>query len=133
MPTRMLMTASAIAMCVLGLLLTFAPQEVLTSLGSAPQTASVLAAQAAGALYLGFAMLNWMARHSLIGGIYSRPVAMGNLLHFVVMTFALLHAIRPGLHNGLLIACAIAYATLTILFGFVFFGRQKLSGELAAK
>src|SRR5204862_7388254 len=33
------------------------------------------------ALYLGFAVLNWMGCVVLFGGIYGRPVALGNLCH----------------------------------------------------
>ena len=72
--TRALMACSAMFMLLAGVLLTFAPQEVLAFGGSRPEPISVLVVQAAGALYLGFAVLNWMAKESLIGGIYSRPV-----------------------------------------------------------
>ena len=50
-------------------------------------------AQLAGVLYLGFAALNWMARGNIIGGIYSRPVTIGNVLHFVSGTAVILKAL----------------------------------------
>ena len=87
------MTASALVMGALGLAATFLPQEIAAYLGAS--TTLPLLIQILGALYLGFAMLNWMARTSLIGGIYSRPVASGNLVHFVVGALALAKAHSP--------------------------------------
>jgi len=42
-----------------------------------------------GALYVDFAMLNWMVKGSLIGNIYNRPVAVANFTHFLVGGLAL--------------------------------------------
>ena len=81
MNTRLLMRASAVFSGALGAVATFLPQEILVRAGIPPVGLSVILVQIAGALYLGFAMLNWMAQGNIIGGIYSRPVAMGNLAH----------------------------------------------------
>ena len=77
MNTRLLMRASAVLLGVVGAATTFLPQEILTRAGAAPVGFSVVLVQIAGALYLGFAVLNWMAQGNIIGGIYSRPVAIG--------------------------------------------------------
>ena len=58
MHTRILMIGSAALMGVIGLGMSFMPQEVLGMHGSAPDNATVLLVQMAGAVYLGFAMLN---------------------------------------------------------------------------
>jgi hypothetical protein len=42
------------------------------------------------ALYLGFTMLNWMVKGSLITGIYNQPIAVGNFMDFGVGVRALL-------------------------------------------
>jgi len=34
---------------------------------------------------LGFSILNWMSKASLIGGIYNKPLLIGNLLHFLLL------------------------------------------------
>ena len=60
--TRLLMISSAAVMLLLGALLTFAPREVLVWTGSQASSLLILAVQALGALYLGFAALNWMAK-----------------------------------------------------------------------
>ena len=121
MGTRALMTCSAVFMLLAGVLLTFAPQEVLAFGGSRPEPISVLIVQAGGAIYMGFAMLNWMAKDSLIGGIYSRPVAMGNLLHFFAAAMAVLRSLRAGVRTPVVIA-AVLYVAFAGWFGLVVFG-----------
>lgn len=122
------MIGSAVFMLALGVLLTFAPQEVLAYGGSKAQPAGVLAVQAGGALYLGFAMLNWMAKDSLIGGIYSRPVAMGNLLHFFAMSAALLKAVAGAHREPVLAGLAVVYTLFAVWFLRVTFGSPARVG-----
>ena len=69
-------------MGVTGIILSFIPQEVSHFLSLTESTPIVF--QILGALYFGFAMLNWTAKANLIGGIYSRPVAIGNFTHFLI-------------------------------------------------
>ncbi len=122
--TRSLMISSAAVMLVLGVLMTFAPREVLIWTGSQAPFLLVLAVQALGALYLGFAALNWMAKDNLIGGIYSRPVSMGNFVHFFVMGANLLRALPAGYHVAVLWVTAILYVVFAVCFGLVVFGRS---------
>lgn len=117
---RALMALSALAMAAAGLAATFAPGELLAAVGAGADAWSELLVQLAGALYLGFAMMNWMARGSLIGGIYGRPVALGNLVHFVVMAFALARAAVPE-PTPVLVAAAVVYAVFALWFAFVAF------------
>ncbi len=91
------MAISATFMAVLGLSATFLPQEALAYAGYPAKGLAVVFVQVTGALFLGFAFLNWMARGTLIGGIYSRPVAMGNFMHFAMVTIVLVESvIGPG-------------------------------------
>src|SRR4051812_7200642 len=78
MSTRVLMTATVVVMTVAGLAATFAPDEIAAAAGGVGSRAIVVVLQMAGALYLGFAMLNWMSRGSSLGGIYGRPLVMAN-------------------------------------------------------
>ena len=119
--TKILMLSSALFMTALGLIATFAPQELLTSTGNGSQTMILLLVQAAGGLYLGFAFLNWMAKDNLIGGVYSRPVAMGNMLHFFVVAMALLRVAISNQRTHALILAAILYAAFAVWFGLVVF------------
>ncbi len=120
MHTRILMIASAALMGVIGLAMSFMPQEVLGLHGSAPDNATVLLLQMAGAVYLGFAMLNWSARGILMGGIYARPVAAGNFLHFAMVAITLIKAAVAFAAIPLLISAAV-FSVFAIWFGLVLF------------
>lgn len=72
-------------MAILGISLEFAPHEILNYFEvSSAGSITALFVQLTGALYLGFAMMNWMAKAVLIGGIYARPLAVGNFSHFLI-------------------------------------------------
>jgi hypothetical protein len=120
MNTRILMITSAALMAVIGLGMSFMPQEVLGMHGSVADNATVLLVQMAGAVYLGFAMLNWMARGILIGGIYARPVALGNFLHFVMVAITLTKAAAAFEVVPLAISAAV-FSVFAIWFGLVLF------------
>jgi len=126
MNTKQLMTASAITMGIAGLILTFLPGESARWMGL--KDCPDLLLQLAGALYVGFAMLNWTAKGNLIGGIYSKPVALGNYAHFFIGAFALLKmAIHEGTNWYLYIATTI-YVLFAALFGFVSFSSPLKKG-----
>jgi hypothetical protein len=116
MNTKLIMSASAITMGVTGILLTFLPQEVAAVVGWTESSTIVL--QIVGALYFGFSMLNWMSKSNLIGGIYNRPVAVGNFTHFFIATFALL---KFSFKGPVLIVAAIIYSVFAIAFGYILF------------
>jgi hypothetical protein len=118
--SKVVMASSAIVMALAGLFASFMPQEILARVGITPHDALVLLLQISGALYLGFAMLNWMAKDSVIGGIYNRPIAIGNLLHFMVAALALVKGVRSTA-PPLIIALAIVYAIFAICFARIAF------------
>jgi hypothetical protein len=115
MGTKLLMTVAAIATAGAGLVLLFLPQEVVGLAGGPPASTPALAMQLMGALYLGVAMTNWMARDSLLGGIYGRPVLIGNVTHFVIGALALLKGASAHPQAATWIAAAV-YAVLAVLF-----------------
>ena len=120
MHSRILMSMSAVFLAVLGLATSYMPDRVLGLHGTAPDTATMLFVQMAGALYLGFALLNWTARGVLIGGIYARPVALGNFLHFAMVSVML---IRAAIVHGVvpLAISATVFSVFAIWFGLVLF------------
>lgn len=121
MNTKILTIASAVVLAALGLAASFVPREILIVLGARPDALPVLFVQITGGLYLGFAMLNWMARGSLIGGIYGRPVAFGNFMHVTVVAIALLKALIAGPRPPVVIALAAIYWVLCAVFAWVLF------------
>jgi hypothetical protein len=131
MNTKLLMMFSALLMASVGVLLQFAPHEILNYFGVAADGVTALSAQLTGALYLGFAMMNWMAKTVLIGGIYARPLAVGNFTHFLVGALALLKYAFSAPHLWSIWIVAIIYALLAILFGIVFFTHPLKSNNAA--
>jgi hypothetical protein len=129
MNTRLLMRSSAVFMGLLGAAASFLPQEILVWSGATPERWSPLIVQIAGALYLGFAALNWAAQANLIGGIYSRPVAIGNFIHFTVAAMVLLKAAAAGEREFVVLFGLAAYTVLAVLFARVLFGRPRGLGR----
>lgn len=130
MHTRILMSASALFMAVLGAVASFMPEEVLRYTGTVPAPLINSVVQAAGALYLGFAILDWLARGVLIGGIYARPLVLGNFLHFVTVAITLLKVVYD-VHLPLPITLAAIYTAFALWFGLVLFthpGKSSSSG-----
>ena len=56
------MSLSAAFLAMLGVGITFLPQELLAHVGAPSDHTVILLIQMLGALYLGFAVLNWMSR-----------------------------------------------------------------------
>ena len=120
------MSASALAMALLGLPCIFAADVVLQRLAGGSSAGAELMVQITGALYLGFAGLNWMGKANLMGGIYGRPVAIGNLLHFLVATFAIFKAAQAT-GTRFLWPIGIGYASFALGFALIVF-RNPLRG-----
>jgi len=123
--TKMLMGLSAMFMAMLGVVASFLPQEILAYAGSRPEGLGVLLIQVNGALYMGFAILNWMARANLIGGIYSRPVALGNFMHFAVVGIALSKALLAGQRGPEVVVGFVGYSVFAIWFGLILFKHPR--------
>ena len=118
--SRILLTLSAAFMAALGVGLSFLPQELLSYTGAAVTGMTVVLVQVMGALYLGFAILNWMSRGVTIGGIYARPLAMANFMHFAVVAIVL---VKFLMHQPLyfIAAAAFVYCVFASWFGLVLF------------
>ncbi len=121
------MGASAIVMGATGIALLFLPQEIANETNFIGTNALIL--QILGALYLGFAMLNWNAKANLIGGIYSKPVSIGNLTHFSIGALALAKSAShtAGLSWNWIVV--IVYTIFAILFGYVSFTSPVLKNK----
>ncbi len=125
---KLLMIVSALFLFVAGLALTFAPDDMIHRAGGVHGPLLTPLAQVCGALFLGFAILNWMAKDNLIGGIYSRPVAMGNFLHFFVVAMALVKSFS-GLPHSLGLGALLAfYVSFAVGFGLVILRHPKTDG-----
>jgi len=121
MPTKLIMTLSAITMAIIGIGLTFAPREILSYAHTNSTAVFVIILQLLGALYFAFAMLNWMAKGAIIGGIYNKPIAIANFVHFLIGGLALAKAL---IHNQrlpyFLWFLTGIYLVFAVCFGFIF-------------
>ena len=127
MNTKTLMIISAIFLAVNGFGFTFFPNEIAGLLINDDNYIFILILQILGALYLGFSILNWMSKASLIGGIYNKPILIGNLLDFFTASMALIKlAFNVETNLQLIFSYTIIYSLFTLFFGYVFFTNPSL-------
>lgn len=123
------MQTSAILLIAAGVSLSFLPQEILYFLqteSSTPLQRVLL--QIMGALYFAFGMINWTAKANLIGGIYARPIAIGNLTHFMIGFLALIkYSLRHP--ESIIITLALFYGFFALSFTLIFFTHPVKSSE----
>ncbi len=118
--SKVLMIISALFLALMGVGLSFLPQEFLTHIKSPAEGFVVGVVELMGALYLGFAALNWAAKGVLIGGIYARPVALANFMHFAIGASILVKRM-PESTPPVMLTLAACYIVLGVWFGLVLF------------
>ena len=121
MNTKLIMTLSAIFLGLLGLSLSFFPGEIDAYINDTPNTSSTLFLQLLSAVYLGFSLMNWMAKSSRIGGIYNRPIAIGNFMHYTVGALALMKIVSGiELHKEVFISATVIYTVFAACYAYIF-------------
>jgi len=132
MPSKFLVTLTALILAVLSVILLFAPVETLTALGPGsdalsslpPSPGALLVAQLYAAALLGLAGFNWVSRREIACGNPSCTLPQTNFIHFtagaLVLTKPVLRA--PGI--PLLIGFA-AYAVFALLYAWVLWGPKR--------
>lgn len=101
-----LVTIYAVLLLLIGSALLFAPEEFGAAIIQADSN-QVLFVQLLGASCIGFGATNWVARHSLLGGIYGRAVVAGNQAFSLVGALVLLGYVSDGLGVGFWLLLAI--------------------------
>lgn len=96
MPGRLILTFSAIVLFIAGGATLFAPDELARALDPSASRGLAVIIQLVASGFLGFALINWMSRRNRIGGIYARPLGMGNLLLFATAAMTLARAAAAG-------------------------------------
>jgi hypothetical protein len=133
MNTKLLMMASTGALGLAGIVASFAPSELLQALGSDTADPLPVVIQLLGGLYVAFAITNWTAKDNMIGGIYARPISLGNCVHFVTGALALA---KQQFSRGVslpLIVVLLAYTLFAICFVWLVFGHgaaRRVDGNL---
>ena len=124
------MVASAIVMGIIGLILIFMPNETLQFLNQEQNGVLALILQLMGALYFGFAILNWMAKNVLIGGIYAKPLSLGNFTNFLIGGLTLIKIVMNDNSTAIYIwILTILYVVFAAAFGLVSFTSPKLEAK----
>ncbi|HEX6322807.1 MAG TPA: hypothetical protein VFZ36_03705 [Vicinamibacterales bacterium] len=118
--TRGLLAGSAVFMGAAGLGLTFMAEELLRHVRQPDAPILVVFVQTIGALYLAFAVLNWLLRGSVMGGIYGRPLALANQLHFLMVAILLVRWAVTGGPPGIAVL-AVVYSAFALGFLAVMF------------
>lgn len=130
MNTKRLMIASSLVLAILGITAIFSPDEVLRLTGGQSGNASLLIVQLSGALYIGFAALNWTAKSVLMGGIYAKPVSLGNFAHFFIGALTLIKVVAFGDTSiGIWWVLTGLYILFALAFAWVSFTSPKLKKE----
>ena len=129
MSTRLLLQSSALLLVFLGVLLSFLPAEIASVMGLSHDLATQMALQLLGAVYFGFGMLNYMNKRAVVGGIYGRPLVVGNFSHFLIAALALLKAQDLLSTYPWLWALAIAFGLLAVAFGRLLFVQPAHSND----
>lgn len=126
--TKTLMTISAIFLAVNGFGFSFFPNEISVLLTKNDNQFFTLILQVLGAFYLGFSYINWMSKNSLIGGIYNKPLLIGNTIHFLTASMAMIKLVFKLENNlQLIVPFTIIYCLFTLFFGYVFFSSPFLN------
>jgi hypothetical protein len=121
MNSKLIMTASSLVLGIAGTACLFMPEELASIPGLSGAPVLPVLIQLLGALYLGFAMANWTAKGSSIGGIYGRPISIANFTHFAIGAIALTKYALPHPSSWAITVFLIAYALFAVLFGYVVF------------
>lgn len=63
-----------------------------------------------------------MSKNSLIGGIYNKPLIIGNTLHFLTASIAMIKLVFKFENNlQLILSYTLIYCLFTLFFEYVFF------------
>lgn len=122
MNTKAIMIASSLFLYLAGIFAIFAPPEFFAMFGFGDVISEpMIVLRMAGAVYVSLAVVNWIAKNSAIGGIYGRPISMGNLTHFTVGTLTIARFLLDnGLHLPMLIVM-IVYIVFAVIFAWLVF------------
>lgn len=128
--SKLLLTATAVFLCLLGLALDFLPQEAAALLKLPALAAILVLFQVVAAFCLGLGYLNWLSRHNLIGGIYSRPLGLANVLAFGVAAIPLDRALLRGslasTQPAILLAVACLFTAFALAYLYALFLHDPL-------
>jgi hypothetical protein len=127
MKTKILMTSSSLLLGAAGVFALFAPDALPAMQGVEGTPSLSLMVQLMGSLYFSFALINWTAKDSAIGGVYARPVSLGNFAHFFAGAMLLIRFQLSSDFNPFLLILLIVYVIFSALFYWLVFRATGLT------
>jgi hypothetical protein len=128
MPVNRLLVVATVCFGMPGLALLFGADDVLRLGGASTPTTEWLTGML-GAALVALALLNWYQRHTLMGGIYGRPLLMANLLVLATATFSSLRHWRTDGSVHFAVTCGVA-GILLAAFGRLLFRTPPSVGRV---
>jgi hypothetical protein len=129
MNTRVLMTVNSLLLGLAGIFTLFAPDVLLTMLHVPAANSLSVLIQLLGALYFSFALMNWTAKDSAIGGIYARPVSLANFGHFFSGTLLLAKYLLSNEFDLAILLVTLLYASFAVIFYWLVFHATGISKQ----
>lgn len=127
----LLLTVAALLYFTAAVAFLFAGAEILSAAGAAGTPVELGLLQLLGAALFGLAMLDWTHRHSLVGGIYARPVVVANLAHALSGCLILVQLGRDLGFGAVLVAALVAYGAVAAGFAMKLRGPSTSAGDRA--
>jgi len=111
------MHISAFTNGVTGIVISFLPRETGKLVNTSSQSgADLLLIKIIGAALFGYGVMNFLARNNVIGGIYGKPMVMGNMIFHLIVGGQLLKFVAGGSATIPLMAAGIIYTLLAAGF-----------------
>jgi Fe2+ transport system protein B len=118
---KLIMSVSATILIGVGIFTNFIKPEITHYFGLSAN--SQLIVQLLGVLYFAMGMLNYQVSGNIIGGIYSKPVALANFVHVAIVAITL-H--KNNIQQHILLVCVfLVYLLFAVLFGCISFTHLK--------
>lgn len=124
---KYILTISALIYLLFGLGISFFPEETGRIFGTASQYGvDLLLMKVIGSLFFGFGVINFMSRNTTVGGIYGRPITLGNAMVSMIIAsqFLKFNVYQDGVGAHFWIV-AIIFTMLSLSFIYLFFRTPK--------
>lgn len=129
MNTKILVTSTSLILALAGIFTLFAPDVLLSALDVQVTAQLSVLVQLLGAFYFSFALMNWTAKDSAIGGIYARPVSLANFSHFFTGTLLLVKYLLSNKFSLPILLVSILYAIFAAVFYWLVFRATGLKAQ----
>lgn len=122
------MTAAAIFLGLAGAACLFLPDEVLKLYNPSTVNTQGFLIQILGGCFLSLALLDWISKHAMLGGIYGRPVVGTNYVQFVIGSLIMAKAAISQSSSVFIWLTLAVYVLFAIAFSLIMFGKPKNVG-----